>query len=206
MNATHAFYDEHAARVAAGYERVDFESINRRVLRYLGPDDRLLEIGSGSGRDAAWFLALGLDVRCLDASEAMIDQAVAHHPELSGRIGRHALPAPLPFADASFDAVTAMAVIMHLAEDELTAAFDECARVCRAGGTFAYSVNTERAGLDADGRDEKGRHFTCMTKREWEGLHAAAGFSTAESWESEDITERPGIRWVTFICKREASP
>jgi hypothetical protein len=95
-----------------------------------------------------------------------------------------------------------MAVIMHLDRPELPKVFSEVARILRGGRVFGYSVNTERAGLDDQGTDPRGRHFTCLSAREWETLHAAAGLSTVEYWETEDITGRSGIRWVTFVCRK----
>jgi SAM-dependent methyltransferase len=132
----------------------------------------------------------------------MLAEAERHHPELCGRTIHHRLPDPLPFEDASFDIVTSMAVIMHLDRPELPKVFSEVARILRGGGVFGYSVNTERAGLDDQGTDPRGRHFTCLSAREWETLHAAAGLSTVEYWETEDITGRSGIRWVTFVCRK----
>ena len=80
--------------------------------------------------------------------------------------------------------------------------FAEIVRVARAGGLVAYSVNTERAGLDENGDDQKGRHFTSHSAAAWEQIHRHAGLWTVDSWENDDITGRPGIRWATFVCRK----
>lgn len=133
----------------------------------------------------------------------MLSEAAHRHPELRGRTQHHQLPAALPFFSDSFDLVISVAVIMHLPEREIPGVFGEIARVLVPGGTVAYSVNRARPGLDAGGNDPKGRHFTCLSSDAWEELHRRAGFRTVTGWESEDITGRPGISWVTFICKKE---
>lgn len=196
-------YEEEANSMAAVYEAVDVRPIMTPILEYLPETGRLLEIGCGSGRDAAFFLKQGYEVTGLDGSEAMLREAASYHPELMGRLLRHELPEPLPFDAGFFDVVTSMAVIMHLQESALPAVFEEIARVLALGGAVAYSVNTVRPGLDEHGNDRKGRHFTCLDAPGWERYHQAAGLRTNASWENEDITGRPGIRWATFVCRKE---
>lgn len=202
MNPTLGFYDSHAEEATASYERVDFSRLVDRFAATLGASVRVLDLGCGSGRDAARMLARGYDVVTADGSEAMLAEATALHPELAGRTARVVLPGPLPFERDAFDGAMSWAVIMHVAEPELAGVFGELARVVRPGGVLGYSVNTERAGLDADGTDARGRHFTCLPAAGWERLHEAAGFTTMEREETDDITGRSGIRWVSFFARR----
>lgn len=202
MNSTLDFYDENAGRLSDIYEQVDFRAVMEPFLRELPGHAEVLEIGSGGGRDAAYLLAAGHEITGIDGSAGMIARAVAVHPELAGRLREHRLPAPLPFADASFDAVMSWAVLMHLRPAEHLAVVREIARVLRPGGLFGYSVNTERAGLDETGTDPKGRHFTCLRSPAWQAIHRAAGFTTIRGEETDDLTGRPGIRWATFVTRR----
>jgi len=202
MNGTLRFYDSHAQETTASYEKVEFSRRVDRFAQALGPSGRVLDLGCGSGRDAARLLSGGYDVVAADGSEAMLAQATALHPELAGRTARVVLPGPLPFDRDAFDGVTSWAVIMHVAASELPHVFAELARVVRPGGILGYSVNTERAGLEAEGTDERGRHFTCLAAEAWERLHEEAGFSTMDCEETDDIVGRAGIRWVTFLARR----
>lgn len=202
MSETLDYYDEHAQEVAANYEAVDFGEVRNRFIALLPHRAKIVDIGSGSGRDAAVLVDAGFDVQLVDGSSGLLREAERLHPELSGRTHRVALPGSLPFDDESFDAVSAWAMIMHLERDELPVAFVEIARVCRPGAVFAYSVNTQRSGLDARQRDDRGRHFTCMSPGQWEQLHTAAGFRTETAEETNDIVGRSGIRWVTFVARR----
>ena len=201
MPGTLDYYNRDAGRIAANYEAVDFSAVIERVGDSIEPGSRVLEIGCGSGRDAAVLLSKGFDVTALDGSREMLRQALRLHPELEGRDVCHALPDELPFADREFGAVLAMAVLMHVPQSELPTVFASIARVLAPGGTFAYSVNTERPGLDEHRKDPRGRHFTCLTAGGWEDLHLNAGFRTEYSQEDDDITRRTGVRWVTFICR-----
>ncbi len=203
MTPTLEFYDGNVDEMTAVYERVgDARSLDRFVAA-IPPGCRVLDVGCGSGRDAARLLALGFDVLAVDGSAGMLERARTLHPELDGRLSRVALPASLPFPTGAFDAVMSWAMVMHLERDQLPVLFAEIARIVRPGGVFAYSVNTERPGRDADDRDASGRRFTCLPAVVWERLHAAAGFRTLWAEQTDDITGRPGIRWVTFLTTRE---
>jgi SAM-dependent methyltransferase len=202
MDTTLSFYDSNARDMARRYEEVDFDAPVDRFKQHLSPGARILEIGTGSGRDAARLVSGRYDVVGIDGSAAMIAEAISRHPELRGRLLRHRLPEPLPFDDGGFDGVVSWAVLMHLRREALEAVFRDIGRVTAPEGIFAYSVNTERAGLDEEGHDGRKRRFTCLPATGWERLHRAAGFETIEMIESDDITGRPGIRWVTVYARR----
>ena len=203
MGETLDYYDAEYAKIAETYDSVEFRPVVTRVLQHAPERGTLLDLGCGSGRDAAFYLELGYDVTALDGSRAMLGEAARRHPELADRLVHHELPAPLPFESDTFDLVISMAVIMHLKVEEVPATFGEMRRVTRPGGVVAYSANTERQGLDDRGNDAKGRHFSCLPAAEWKRLHEAVGLRTLGSWENEDISGRPGIRWATFVCGPE---
>ena len=200
MDRTLEFYEENAHDMTRRYEQVDFDEPIDRLDRYLTPVARVLEIGTGSGRDASGLLRRGYEVTGIDGNAAMIGEAVSLHPELQGRLTQHRLPKPLPFVDLRFDAVVSWAVLMHLPPADLESVFLDIGRVTAPGGMFAYSVNTERSGLDSRHLDARSRRFTCLPACEWEKLHRAGGFETIELIESDDITGRAGIRWVTVYA------
>lgn len=202
MNRTLDFYDANATSVAATYEQVEFTEVLRSLIPHIPETGRLLEIGAGSGRDAVFWLNQGYDVTAIDGSKSMVEEAFTRHPPLIGRLTRHVLPAVLPFPDHSFDIVVSMAMIMHLAPSDLPPVFSDIARVLAEGGIYAYSVNTARSGLDASGRDHRGRYFTCLPAAEWAVLHEAAGLETVQQRENADVTGRAGIRWVTFVTRK----
>jgi SAM-dependent methyltransferase len=196
------YYESGAAELASRYESADLREAHDRIARLLTPGSRLLELGCGSGRDAAALLARGYDVTAVDASAAMLREAVRLHPELAGRLRRLALPAPLPFADASFGGVYAMAFLMHLREPAVVAVLGEAARVLEPAGTLIFSVCTVRPGLTPDGTDAGGRFFNILPDEQWKSLAAAAGFACEETAGNADRLGRDGIRWRTFVARR----
>ena len=202
MSSTLDFYDSNARELTRAYDSVDLARLTDTLLTLVPPPARLLDIGCGSGRDAARALAQGYDVTVVDGSEAMLREAVALHPELAGRTRRLVLPSPLPFEPESLDAVTSWATLMHLRPFELPSVYVEIRRVLRPGGAFAYSVNTARPGLDPTGADSGGRHFTCVSPAAWEEavplqsmLNVTQGSGGLQAASARDPMRPPRTRW-----------
>jgi protein-L-isoaspartate O-methyltransferase len=58
-----AWYDAHAAAAAARYEGHDAASLNSWLADLLPkPPAVVMDVGAGSGRDAAWLVSLNYDV------------------------------------------------------------------------------------------------------------------------------------------------
>ena len=56
-------YDQNAEQLVSQYESLTFEHVHPALLDLLPPPGAtILDVGAGSGRDAAWFAAKGYDV------------------------------------------------------------------------------------------------------------------------------------------------
>ncbi|WP_322411452.1 class I SAM-dependent methyltransferase [Microbacterium invictum] len=97
----------------------------------VAPGTRVLDVGCGSGEFLPELTAVGARAIGIDSSPAMVALAVRHGQ------ARRADVAALPFADDTFDVVTAVTVL-HLTDD-LAAAVRECARVLRPGGLLGIA-------------------------------------------------------------------
>lgn len=115
--------------------RITDQIEDRLILKLLDPVDRLdiLDVGCGDGRLAAALSRLGARVTGLDPDGRMLAaaraRARAESVELS-LVSGHA--EDLPFADAAFDCVSAVAVLCFLSRPDRAVA--EMARVLRPGG------------------------------------------------------------------------
>ena len=138
---THRRYSETADDIEAAVDRA----------AELPPGGALLDIGCGTGAFLRRLAATGHRgvLVGVDTSRAAVD-AVRGVPGVTGHL---ASATALPFADASFDAVTARHMLYHVPDP--VAAIAEARRVLRPGGRFAAVVNVADAtpmllGLTAD--------------------------------------------------------
>jgi SAM-dependent methyltransferase len=100
----------------------------------------ILELGCGTGNDAARLADAGYSVTAVDLSSEAIGRARARY----GSVARFVIAdmtQRLPFPGGSFDAVMSN-VAMHMFPDAVTrAVFAEVERVVRSGGLFLFHVN-----------------------------------------------------------------
>lgn len=170
------------------------------VLAALGPAGgrSLLDVGAGTGELVARAVATGWATTGCEPEPTMRAVAERTHPELSFVAG--ALP-DLPFAAASFDAVTANFVLNHV--DDPRASAREMARVTGSDGVLAATIWTsspswfwlevcERAGVaPATGtRLPADREFD----RTAEGV---AAMLTEAGWREVSSTEQTWIWQVS---------
>jgi malonyl-CoA O-methyltransferase len=113
------------------------------VRAWFGPlaGRRALDIGCGTGRHTLALLEAGvLEVVALDLTPEMIAHARRKLTGAGARVHwvRHALPAPLPFRDATFDLVVMGLVAEHVTD--LARALREVVRVLTPAGRCVISA------------------------------------------------------------------
>jgi SAM-dependent methyltransferase len=100
----------------------------------------VLELGCGTGHDAARLAGEGYSVTAIDISAEAIGLARARYGSVASFMVAD-MTRRLPFPDGGFDAVMSN-VAMHMFPDVVTrAVFGEVERVVRPGGLFVFHVN-----------------------------------------------------------------
>jgi SAM-dependent methyltransferase len=100
----------------------------------------ILELGCGTGNDAARLAGADYSVTAIDLSGEAIDQAQAKFGSMVS-FAVADMTRRLPFPDGGFDAVMSN-VAMHMFPDDVTRAiFAEVRRLVRPGGLFLFHVN-----------------------------------------------------------------
>lgn len=183
-----AYYDtEGEARLSRPLDprRLSARSRFLSSLEPCGPL-RVLEIGSGPGRDALSFLQaghsyVGIDLsivharRCRDAGASVLVASVRQ----------------LPFPDESFDVVWTMSTLMHVPESAITTALSELRRVLRPGGVAAIGVwggqDSEEEVTDTRHPEGRPRLFARRSDERWRAmLSAHLVLDEFDVWPSEE--------------------
>ena len=153
----------------------------------------ILDYGSGSGRDSAYFLDKGFSVDSLDGSAEMKAQA----ERLFGIKVKLASFLSLEEKD-KYDGIWAQASILHLEEHDLRVALTLIERALKRDGVFYSSF---RKG-EEDGY-ENGRWYTNMTEGRFLSFLPASLY-VEKIWESQDV--RPGVNrtWLSILCRKKS--
>src|SRR5438445_9180327 len=132
-------YAEEAPDLTKRYESIAFADTHRSVMHLIPSDpSHVLDIGAGTGRDAAGFAALGHRVVAVEPTEELRRGAMALHPSPLIEWLDDSLPdlARLRARDEQFDVVMLTAVWMHLDEQQRRRALPNLAMLVRSGGVI----------------------------------------------------------------------
>jgi SAM-dependent methyltransferase len=176
-------------RAAVGYfDWHEQPGYYRDVTRHFDRDDRLLDIGCGTG----WLADHFRDYTGIDGSpDAVAAAASRGRNVIEGDLGE-----PLPFADAAFDATVLKDVLEHVGDPG--ALLDEVRRVLRPGGrVFASSPDAQRWVWDDY------THRRPFTRNAYRLLFADHGFSVVHVGY-ESVT--PGVGLISARTRRKRRP
>jgi SAM-dependent methyltransferase len=137
------WYDQNVSDVSRRYESVAAETVHGWLVDLLPIAPALvLDVGAGTGRDAAWLASRGLEVVAVEPSGAMRVEAQRLHPSPSIRW----ITASLPSLDRvlrlglSFDLILLSAVWMHVPPTDRTRAFRNLVTLLKPGGCIAITL------------------------------------------------------------------
>lgn len=136
-------YERNAEQLVSQYESLTFEEVHPALLDLLPPPGAtVLDVGAGSGRDAAWFAAHGYDVVAVEPSDAMRTLARQCHPSTRIHWIADSLPdlAQVRRLGLSFDLILLSAVWMHVPPASRQRALRKLATLLSPNGRIAISL------------------------------------------------------------------
>ena len=169
-----------------------------RALTGVPHDARILELGSASGRDAAYLQGLGYQVRCTDATPAFV-------AELRSRgITASALNAITDNIPDGLDLVLANAVLLHFTRAEVAGVAAKVHRALRPGGRFAFTVKLGDGQEWSSAKLGAPRFFCYWREPQLREALGTAGFTGIDIREAPG---RPGDKdWLHVVAARSEQP
>lgn len=185
-----AGYGAHAQALAAQYESITFNDVHRDVL-HLFPTApcAVLDVGAGSGRDAAALARLGHHVTAVEPTAELRAEGQRLHASLPIDWRDDHLPA-LARTRASaqrFDLILLTAVWMHLDAPERATAMQALAALLQPGGQIVMTLR--------HGPVPEGRRMFDVSAEETIALAAEHGLRMRHRSEREDMLDRADVRW-----------
>jgi SAM-dependent methyltransferase len=192
---TVASYDTFADDYRAGTQKMP-EEVRAAIEQFataLDSGARVLEIGSGPGRDARALEEAGLSVRRTDITPAFVRMLRADGfaadvlDPLSDNLDD-------PDRDAPYDGVWASASLVHARREDLPIALSALARATRPGGVLHLALKEgDGARFSTHGHVGGPRHFTFWREELLRAVLEEAG------WVVDEVRRAPGLRNETWL-------
>lgn len=157
-------------------------------------NNKVLDVGSGPGRDGAILKDAGLDVTCLDASESMVEICKSR-----GLTSVCADFNTIPFSDQLFDGVWAYTSLLHVPKSEVAQVMQEINRVIKKDGILGLGlIEGDTEGYKESEKVTFPRWFSYYAKDEVEQLLENHGFKVIYF-----ETFKPSVRnYLNFIARK----
>lgn len=193
-------YADEAPELLKRYESISFVDHHRLVMHLIPTaPSRVLDIGAGTGRDAAGFAALGHSVVAVEPTEELRRGAMLLHPSTMIEWLDDSLPdlAVMRARGEQFDMVMLTAVWMHLDERQRRRAMPSVVALVRDGGVVIMSLR--------HGPVPPGRRMFEVSAEETIALAQPLGLCCILNQQAAPSLRQPGVTW-TRLAFRKAPP
>jgi len=194
-------YAEEADALAARYERLTFEQVYGDALPlFPKPPASVLDIGAGTGRDAAALAARGHKVVvAVEPTRALREHGQKIHAARKIKWLDDGLPDldKVFDLDRRFDLILLTAVWMHLDKDQRRPAMAGVASLTEPGGRIVLSLR--------HGPVPAGRRMFPVTLAETVALAEWQGLKTLYNKQHPDMQGREGVSWTWLVFERPQS-
>ncbi len=186
-------YTDNAEALVRQYEGVTFVDVHQPILHLIPTvPGHVLDIGAGSGRDAAALAAMGHQVVAVEPVAAFRDRAAALHPSTRIEWVDDSLPDLANMSDTRrFDLIMLTAVWMHLDPEQRQRGIKRISGLVRGGGTVLLSLR--------HGPVPAGRRMFPVSSAETIRLAGVEGLTVvAISRAQPDIFGRSDVTWTSL--------
>jgi SAM-dependent methyltransferase len=195
-------YAEEAPELFRHYESISAAELHDAILHLIPKSPgRIVDIGAGTGRDAAWFAEMGHQVVAVEPLDAMRIPAMALHPSPRIEWLDDSLPdlTVLRGRGERFDLAMLTAVWMHLDEAGRMRAMPNVAALAKAGAAVAMTIR--------HGPVPSGRRMFEVSAEETIGLAATHALYPVLNQHRESTraeNRAAGITWTVLAFVKAA--
>lgn len=190
------WYGANAKTLVQNWEAIDPRKVHEWLLPHLPNDPSLiLDVGAGTGRDAAWLASLGHKVVAVEPSTELRKLAQERHGSTSVQWVEDHLPGleVVQRHGLSFDLILLSAVWMHIAADARARAFRKLVTLLKPGGALAISLR--------HGPVDDVRAMFPVSQTEIEVLARRHGAFVQSMTQSADELGRKDVSWTQLLIR-----
>lgn len=171
------------------------EAVHGWLERFLPENPgRALDIGAGSGRDAAWLAGFGHKVVAVEPSSEMRKEAKCWHPRADIQWRSDSLPSLRRLSKQKpFDLILINGVWQHVAKSDRKRAFRKVINLLKPDGVLAISLR--------HGPEVPGKKVHAVSVEEIESLARDHGAFVAYRNEVEDSLGREEVCWTNLAIR-----
>ncbi len=204
FDSTILHYRKKAVSLAARYESAEVTRLQIDLRDAMARRHNVLELGCGSGRDAAFLNRLGRagELTATDASPEMLREAKRIHPEIADILQELVLPQglkPLARAARKFSGIYSIATLMHLSPEKIEETLSLLQLITEPGGILFLSVCTER---ELNLKEEDERIFTIKPPKWWKKQLENIAFRVIDLKITPDGLARKNTSWLNITAVR----
>lgn len=188
-------YEQHPEEFLNRYKRLDTEEIHDDWLSLLPTTQLLiLDVGAGSGRDAAWFADQDHEVVAVEPADALRERAREIHSSPRIQWVDDHLPAldTVHDLDYKFDVILLSAVWMHVPPSDRKRAFRKLVEVLKPGGHFVITLRSEQP--------DDGRRTYPTSIAELRDLSHSFALDFLQNAQTDDQLGRD-LRWTSVVFR-----
>jgi SAM-dependent methyltransferase len=158
---------------------------------------KILDVGSGPGRDGLFFKSKGLDVVCIDASEEMVEIC-----KKNGLAAKKMDIENIDYPESTFDAVWAYASLVHVPKRRIYSVLARISEILKHDGLFfAGMVEGENESLHKSvGKPNGERFFALYQDTELQEILN----NYFDILSSKKLTMPNGEKYLNYLCKKKS--
>jgi len=191
-------YDVMADQLIGRYESLTFEQVHQDLLPWLPiKPAKILDVGSGSGRDSKKLAELGYDVVSVEPAENMIGWAKRHNNHKRISWIQDSLPKLRKVKERHqrFDLILLSAVMMHIPPVEREESFETLCELLKGKGLLYFSTSNRVVG-DL-------RKFYEVSAEELNVIAKNFSLDCLEQKECLDRFNRNNASWTVSIFRKK---
>jgi SAM-dependent methyltransferase len=193
------YYDQHATALTEQYEALAPEAVHHWLIDLVpaGKGLKALDVGAGSGRDAAWLASRGYAVWAVEPSEGMRLQGQQLHATSRITWVEDALPKldAITALNQGYDFILLSAVWMHIAPEQRVSAFETLTQLLGPKGVLAITLRCGPAPAE--------RAMYEVSEQEVRQLADRFGVKVLRCVTAPDQSGRNEISWIQMALQND---